>query len=525
MASYVGPTWASGDYLKAADLNSVARVVESISGDVEAIKNSGNGDSGDGRKIRGLRTSYVELAKLLSPSSAPVGPKPVVVADIEGTGYISRIWHAMSANAAALRGVRVVVYADDMTTPVVNSSVESFFCYSGYSSAYSNGVTGKASNYDEQSGGFRYTKIPFRSWARVEFVNDSASDIQSFYGIIDYALTETAEGSYRYVSNTESVSPYDAISVAVQGAGSVESVSIIAEAPGENVWSWMEGNPEIVSAESLVTSPGMEDFFDGAWYKVIDSGYPSGQVETLSDATVSRKVLYRNFVGTQPVFSGGVSFNVPMGQRGQGLLMSDPIAVTVGIGAMLDDANPVHHVTAGEIIGLPEPSHNSELPAVSVNGGTAVFDENSGADNRVAYNIGVSDDYVVSATVTLDGDHDGATAGIVFLGAEDPFYGSGCHVQVIRDNANQARVVARDDWDLTVTAVIDSGETAGKSYDIAASVSGGVVTVFWKHHGTDSYQSVGSWTATKSGTTVGAMTWETAATVADLTVKNLLVLS
>lgn len=468
------------------------------------------------------RTATVELAPLLANSTAPAGKKTVVLMDTTGTGAITRIWHAISATDAKYANTRLRIYADDADTPTVDTSLQAFMCYRHDTEPYAGTVTGKSARYDGQAGGWRNTWVPFHHWARVEVENTADEDIQTFYGIVDYTLTDNVTGAYRFVENTATHDPYEDATVTVDGAGQVESVSAIVSATGENVWSWLEGNPVVETDTSRITAPGGEDFFNGAWYNMPHAAHPAGQVLTPSDASTSNKVMYRYFHNHAPTFNDGATFTLPLGQHGQGLPMSDPITATVTIGAWLTEPPAPNHPTEGPQVTLPAFTHNAELPTVTVSGNSVTFPAECGDDNRAAAGTTTTDNYRLTATVTIGEQKDGGTAGIVFLSdAEDPYYGSGCHLQIIRHNSDQTALVAHDDWDQTATAVIDSGETAGKSYDVSATVIDGVVTVAWRPTGTGDYQTVGSWQASKHGGTVGAMSWDTAATVDNLTMTKI----
>ena len=105
-----------------------------------------------------------------------------ILLDMKGAGIINRIWMTVSErNPEMLRAIKIKFYWDDASTPAVNVPLGDFFCNGGatmtvFENCYFSNPEGRSMNVS--------IPMPFRTAARVVFVNESTKDLSHlFYDI------------------------------------------------------------------------------------------------------------------------------------------------------------------------------------------------------------------------------------------------------------------------------------------------------------------------------------------------------
>lgn len=116
-----------------------------------------------------------------SPFVAVPAGKTVVLADIEGSGTIRRIWATLfKRDPHTLRGMKIEAYWDGASTPAVQAPLGDFFCHSlGQMSAFENACF---SSPDGRTFNC-CVPMPFRDNARIVLINESSIDNYLYYDV------------------------------------------------------------------------------------------------------------------------------------------------------------------------------------------------------------------------------------------------------------------------------------------------------------------------------------------------------
>ncbi len=116
-----------------------------------------------------------------APATGVAAGKSLVLADIQGSGAIHRIWATLfKRTPAALRGLKLEIYWDGAKTPAVQAPFGDFFCQSmGHMTGFEN-----ACFYSPEGRSFNcIVPMPFRRAARVVLVNESGADNGIYYEV------------------------------------------------------------------------------------------------------------------------------------------------------------------------------------------------------------------------------------------------------------------------------------------------------------------------------------------------------
>jgi hypothetical protein len=107
--------------------------------------------------------------------------KTLVLADIEGSGTIRRLWMTLwRRDAAALRGLKLEMYWDGADTPAVQVPFGDFFGHSfGHMATFENGCFSSPEGRSFNC----IIPMPFRTGARVQLVNESGQDNGVYYEV------------------------------------------------------------------------------------------------------------------------------------------------------------------------------------------------------------------------------------------------------------------------------------------------------------------------------------------------------
>lgn len=116
-----------------------------------------------------------------APAVGIAAGKTLVLADIQGSGTIRRIWGTLwHPTPQALRGLKIEMYWDGSTTPAVQSPLGDFFCESlGHMVPVQN-----ACFYSPEGRSFNcLIPMPFRHSAKILLVNESGADNGIYYEV------------------------------------------------------------------------------------------------------------------------------------------------------------------------------------------------------------------------------------------------------------------------------------------------------------------------------------------------------
>jgi hypothetical protein len=116
-----------------------------------------------------------------APATRIAAGKSLVLADIQDSGTIRRIWATLFVRTpAALRGLKIEVYWDGAKTPAVQAPFGDFFCHSlGHMVTFEN-----ACFYSPEGRSFNcLVPMPFRKSAKIVVVNESGANNGIYYEV------------------------------------------------------------------------------------------------------------------------------------------------------------------------------------------------------------------------------------------------------------------------------------------------------------------------------------------------------
>ncbi len=130
-----------------------------------------------------------------APATGIPAGKSLVLADIQGSGTIRRIWATLFARTPeALRGLKLEMYWDGAKTPAVRAPFGDFFCQSlGHMVTFEN-----ACFYSPEGRSFNcVVPMPFRKAAKIVLVNESGANNGIYYEV-DATLGDKHDESTLY---------------------------------------------------------------------------------------------------------------------------------------------------------------------------------------------------------------------------------------------------------------------------------------------------------------------------------------
>ncbi len=245
--------------------------------------------------------------------------KTAVIASLKGPGMIVGMWFTiMSSDDHFLRRILLRAYWDDEKTPSVEVPVGDFF---GTGFAYKHYLT---PYLGMSSGGYYcYLPMPFAKAARVEIVNETGQEIQSFYYHINWRTLDAAPGddigyfhaAWRREPRTSTDKPY--VILEARGRGQLVGVNMSMQGY-DNGMQYLEGD-ELVYVDGETTpsfrGTGTEDYFNGGWY--FNKGEFAAPFHglVLKDDTLSRIAAYRFHVQDAISFTSSLRFVIEHGDQ------------------------------------------------------------------------------------------------------------------------------------------------------------------------------------------------------------------
>lgn len=246
----------------------------------------------------------------------PAGQTATVL-DVDGPGVIARIWMTVgSSDPYYMRRILIRMYWDGESYPSVEVPLGDFFGTGFGYKQYTSRFVGMS------SGGFYcYFPMPFNKSARIDIVNQTGIDIDSYYYNIDYQkLVQPFDSTVGYfhawwhrVIRTTSRDNY--VILDAEGHGQFVGCNLNLQGYDGNLW-FLEGDEMIyVDGESKpsVNGTGTEDFFNSGWY--FNHGEFSAPYHglILKDDSTSRIAAYRFFVGDAVPFEKSIRVTIEHG--------------------------------------------------------------------------------------------------------------------------------------------------------------------------------------------------------------------
>ncbi len=241
------------------------------------------------------------------------------IARMEGPGVIVGIWCTVaSPDPYFLRRTLLRMYWDGETAPSVDVPLGDFFGTGFQYKQYITPYTGMSSG-----GYYCYFPMPFAKSARIEVVNETGEEINSFYYHIDYQqLSRPLGGDVAYFHATWHREPrtdpravYTLLNA--KGRGHLVGVNMSMQSYNNDM-QYLEGDELVyVDGEKLpsIAGTGTEDYFNGGWY------FNKGEFAApyhgliLKDDSLQRIAAYRFHIQDAIPFTTSLRFAIEHGDR------------------------------------------------------------------------------------------------------------------------------------------------------------------------------------------------------------------
>jgi len=219
------------------------------------------------------------------------------IADISGPGVITQIWVTIaSQDKYFLRRILLRAYWDGEEHPSIEVPIGDFF---GTGFLYKHYVT----PYVGMSSGGYYScfPMPFNRSARIEVVNETGEEVQSFYYHIDYhQLTGPLDPSVAYFHAMWRREPRtapgkDYLLLDARGEGHLVGVNMSMQSYDGDT-QFLEGDEKFtVDGEKhpSIVGTGTEDYFNSGWYFNRGEFAAPYHGLILKDDSLSRVAAYR----------------------------------------------------------------------------------------------------------------------------------------------------------------------------------------------------------------------------------------
>jgi hypothetical protein len=201
----------------------------------------------------------------------PKGKKTLL--DINGAGILTRIWLTVNERSPQmLRSLRIEMYWDNASTPAVSCPLGDFFGIglgrkTAFQSEFFSDPEGRSFNC--------YIPMPFKTAARVEIINDSATPVTLYYDVNLLTLEKHDKQVYYFHTywnreNKTKLGRDFVVLPEVKGKGRFlgMNVGVIADSVYETSW-WGEGEVKMyIDGDTdfpTLIGTGTEDYIGSAW--------------------------------------------------------------------------------------------------------------------------------------------------------------------------------------------------------------------------------------------------------------------
>jgi hypothetical protein len=253
-----------------------------------------------------------DFISILSGETATIGR-------IQGPGVIAHMWVTIFSNDTyMLRRILLRMYWDDEKDPSVEVPIGDFF---GTGFSYKQYIT---PFLGMSSGGYySYFPMPFNKSARIEVVNETGQEINSFYYHIDYhQLNSPLEPNTAYFHatwhrepRTDSKLPFTILEA--EGTGHVVGINLNMQSYNNDM-QYLEGDEMVyVDGEKhpSIWGTGTEDYFNSGWY--FNKGEFAAPFHGLiiKDDTLGRIAAYRFHIVDAIPFKKSIRFTIEHGDQ------------------------------------------------------------------------------------------------------------------------------------------------------------------------------------------------------------------
>ena len=241
------------------------------------------------------------------------------LADIKGPGIIVHMWVTIfSKDPYFLRRIVLRMYWDGEQTPSVEAPIGDFFGTGFQYKQYVTPYLGMSSG-----GYYTYFPMPFNKSARIEVVNQTGMEVNSFYYHIDYQqlnqpLDSSAayfHASWRREQRTEQGKPY--LILDAEGEGHYVGTSMSMQSYNNDM-QYLEGDEMVyVDGEKKpsVYGTGTEDYFNSGWYFNRGEFAAPYHGLMLKDDSLARIAAYRYHILDVIPFKKSIHFTIEHGDR------------------------------------------------------------------------------------------------------------------------------------------------------------------------------------------------------------------
>ena len=274
------------------------------------------------------RLPYLKNSRLIQISSydrtggnADFVPIPVggtaVLADIQGPGVVVQFWVTIGAkDKYFLRRLLLRMYWDGEENPSVEVPIGDFF---GTGFQYKHFVTPYVGM---SSGGYySYFPMPFQKSARIEVVNQTGAEVNSFYYHIDYQkLNSPLENDVAYFHSqwhrdvrTKEKSNY--VVLDARGEGHFVGLNMSMQSYDGGL-GYLEGDEMVYvdgEPQPSMYGTGTEDYFIGGWYFNRGEFAAPYHGLILKDDSLGRIAAYRFQVNDAVPFKKSIRFTIEHG--------------------------------------------------------------------------------------------------------------------------------------------------------------------------------------------------------------------
>jgi hypothetical protein len=242
-----------------------------------------------------------------------------VIARMEGPGVIVGLWCTVaSPDTYFLRRVLLRMYWDGETSPSVDVPLGDFFGTGFQYKQYITPYTGMSSG-----GYYCYFPMPFNRSARIEVVNETGEEINSFYYHINYQQflrpldhdVAYFHATWRREPRTDPRKAYTLLKA--EGRGHLVGVNMSMQSYNNDM-QYLEGDELVyVDGEKTpsIAGTGTEDYFNGGWY------FNKGEFAApyhgliLKDDSLQRIAAYRFHIQDAIPFTTSLHFTIEHGDR------------------------------------------------------------------------------------------------------------------------------------------------------------------------------------------------------------------
>ncbi len=239
------------------------------------------------------------------------------LADIKGPGVIVRIWVTIaSPDKHFLRRIILRMFWDGEATPSVEVPVGDFFGTGFQYKQYVTPYLGMSSG-----GYYSFFPMPFGRSARVEVVNETGQEINSFYYHIDYRRLEKplpADAAYFHAQwrrDPRAGRGANYTILEATGRGHLVGVNMSMQSYGNGI-QYLEGDEMVYvdgEKEPSIYGTGTEDYFTSGWY--FNRGEYAAPYHglILKDDSLSRIAAYRLHIPDVVPFTRSLRFTIEHG--------------------------------------------------------------------------------------------------------------------------------------------------------------------------------------------------------------------